>query len=503
MPKATTIHAYLKEKLKDKGMKLDNVVEKSSFSRSTIYRVFNGYQKPSDDFLTEMIELLNFNVVEQKELQYYSTLTGSDEEKASTREEIFRFIYQPEQASPEPLEMIYMDEEKYILTLNEILNRLLQLPSLQCEMHIMNCCKNEIIMPFADFLVQLNKKNISYEAEHFIEFSSMHDKDNIVTLSRILPMLCFKKYNVYYRTNESIEQEGLFYDVVFLDYQYIDDNGSTLSKHLLMSFTSNGFSTCLASDRPMTKDFIKRNIDSVRNQYTLLTNNDARTKTISDAFFELEQAYDKYLFKPNPCYDRISMEAYFHMLARTPVEQVQQFASFYTQEEVEKENATNTMMKQATLMGARQTASFNHKQVDIFTKSGLEAFISTGKLTDYIKGFPEFDSFEIALTVEEIIRRDKDKDDSYCFYILNGEYRTIDFLLSVFDGYGLVIEHHHTQKQIDEMPYCFMKHEKLSEIFIDFADNYVPNMLAMPKEESYNFLYGLLEKYNIDRVTQE
>ena len=502
MPKAITIHEYLKGKLKEKGMKLDHIVEKASFSRSTVYRVINGYQKPSDEFLIEIVDLLNLNIFEQRELQYYSTLTNADGEKASTREEISNFIYLPEQAKREPLEMIFMDNEKFILTLEEVLSRLLLLPSFQCEIHLVNCCKNEIIEPFAAFITKLNQSGIDYEAEHFIEFSATHDKDTIVTLARVLPVLCFEKYNVYYRTMGSVEREGLFYDVVFLDYQYTED-GKTKSKYMVMSFASNGFSTCIVSERPMTGDFIRRNMDSVRNQYTLLTNTAARTKTLNESFFELEKTCDKYLFKPNLCYDRIPIIAYMHMLGRTDETQVQAFATAYTQEEVKKENAMEVMAQQAQLMMERQQASYSHKHIDIMTKSGLAEFAATGRITDHIDGFPEFDGEEIAMSFEEIIRRDKDENDPYCFYIIDDSCYQVDFMIAVFAQYGLYIEHHHMKPEGEHAPYCFLKHEKLSGIFVDFAENYIPTMLAMAKKESYEFLYQLLEKNGIHRISQD
>ena len=58
------LYSFLKKKLKENNIKIGTFIEMTNMSKSTIYRVMKGYQKPSDELLDLMVEILNLKTRE-------------------------------------------------------------------------------------------------------------------------------------------------------------------------------------------------------------------------------------------------------------------------------------------------------------------------------------------------------------------------------------------------------------------------------------------------------
>jgi transcriptional regulator with XRE-family HTH domain len=496
MTKISDLHSFIKDMLKQKGMRIETFLEKASFSKSTFYRILRGYQKPSEDFLNEVISILRLSDVDQKTLKYYCGLVLVNDDTAYTREEIVRSFYKPQEVKPNRIEMIYMDGDKYVRSFDEILKTVIACskePEFECDISVLNCCNEDIIKPLSDFIFLLSQQKTPYMVEHLLDFSSAYSKENIVTLFQIIPMLQFSCYRLLYTTTNDIEKDKLFNNFIKLKFSFRESN-RTIEKNLYFSFLNDRLSMCLATENQEVMEFFERSFDYILQDYTVAVNNQKTVEVLGDSILEMELNYDMYLFKPNPCYNRVPMEVFFSVAGRVKTDELHYFIDSFSQNEVSQEQTVTKVKELLEFMSARNKASYAHKQVDIFTRAGMESFVKEKRLSERLTGFPLFIDSEIKMILEYIIERDKNQDDSYCFYILNKEYNNEELLISAMRNYGLILENENPTYYKYELPYCVFEHEGLSEAFCDFADNYVP-MLAMDKQESYNFLYQLIDEF--------
>jgi hypothetical protein len=133
--------------------------------------------------------------------------------------------------------------------------------------------------------------------------------------------------------------------------------------------------------------------------------------------------------------------------------------------------------------------------VDVFTKKGLTEFAKTGRLTDHMYSLPHFNKEEIRAIFENIIQKDRDANDRYSFYILDDGYSNDEIILTALKGHGIIIERTNHKNDANDYTYCIFEHEQLSMAFSDFAENYIPAMLAISKSEALEFINTLLNTY--------
>jgi len=493
------INLFLKSKLKEKNMRIDTFIAKAEVSKSTIYRVMKGYQRPSEELLDKMSAILNLNALEQQELRYYSNLLNADEDVLSARDEVFNLLYDTEISEPDKIELVYYDDEKYIRTFNNILGKLLNKSSIEgfsCRFRMVNCCHDSIVQPLFTAISSLMKNEKNYTFEHLVNFSTYNSKENVIILNEIIPLLPLDNYTVMYCETEGTSGNSIFYDFLMIDYQYTNESGNLIDNHLYISFLRDNISTCYVVNNENLQEFFERNYESLHHDYTCSFNNQKKFEFIGTLFLELEINYDVCLFKPNPCYNRIPVSVYESVKARSSKEMLHFFMNSFLYDNVTKETIDTQLADLIAYLDSRVDASYKNTQIDIFTQKGLESFASTGRLSDHLDGFPPFIPSEIKAVLEYIKSRDLDEKDKYSFFITKSDkYSNEDLLISVFKNHGLLIEYNNPKYKADDMPYCVIEHKGLSNLFSDFAENYVPTMLSMPQKDAYDFIDRLIEKY--------
>src|SRR3712207_7939655 len=81
------IDSFIKGKLKSKKMRVDDFIKETEMSKSTIYRVMKGIQKPSEELIEKIALVLNLNQLEKNELIYYSNISTNSENTSEVRSE--------------------------------------------------------------------------------------------------------------------------------------------------------------------------------------------------------------------------------------------------------------------------------------------------------------------------------------------------------------------------------------------------------------------------------
>lgn len=493
------INTFIKKKLKERHIKMDTLIKKSEVSKSTIYRVMNGLQRPSEELLNNLSSILKLNALEQRELRYYSNLVDTDDEILSARSAVSELLYSKRPTNSEKIELIYYHGEKYVRDLNKIFSNILSVsekPEFSCNIRIVNCCQDIIVSHLFDFVSRLSKSHRSYDVEHLVSFSSHNSKENIVVLGVIIPLLPLDKYKVLYSESGNTSSNSIFNDFLIIDYSYLDANGKQVEQHLYISLMYDAFSTCYVADNEHIQEFFERGYENLRRDFKLTLNSKKSFEFYGQFMLELEAKYDICLFKPNPCYDKIPMEVYNSIISRSSREEKFNFVASFLEEEVTDETLDAQFDGLYEYIKERVDLSFKKRRIDILTRKGMESFASTGKLSDQLAGLPLFNAQEIKTIFEYLKKRNSDKNDKYNFYITKSdEYNNEEYLISAFKDSGLMIEYNNPHYITNHMPQCIIEHKGISETFFDFAENYVPTMVAMSKEEADDFLDELIEKY--------
>ena len=157
------INTYFKQLLKKKKMKVQTLISKTGASKSTIYRVMNGLQKPSDELMDKIIEILDLNQLESQQLHYYISLSETDKNLISARDEVSKLFFQEKKQEYEKLELVYYESDKFIKSFQDIIDELLiksKKKDFSCRMRLINCNHDRILNPLHHAAKQLTESHL-------------------------------------------------------------------------------------------------------------------------------------------------------------------------------------------------------------------------------------------------------------------------------------------------------------------------------------------------------
>ena len=487
------INAYLKEKLKERNLQVEDLIDKSGSSKSTIYRVMTGAQKPSKKLSSKIVDILNLNYTEQQELLYYFSISDLDEYIIEGREAVYELLFKNKTSPPNKIELVYYDNEKYIRTFDNILENLLEgskKKNFTCHLKLINCVLDDIISPLSKTVEALIANESQYSFEHFINFSTYDFKDNIKVLANIIPLITLKNYSLKYREEENVSKYGFFHDLLILNYSYDNDDGNTKEMNLYITFLPNNLSACYVvnENRNNLLDFFERNYDSLKENYQPALSCRKTLVEYTATIINLFKNNDIVLFKSQVSLSRIPATLYKSITERTPLEEL---AQYFLQEKY-KENSLETHIEELCTMAQQlEESTYLNKHLDIYTKSGMADFASTGLMNDHLEFLPAFNKKEVKFILETIKARDKNPKDPFNFLIINEPYASNVLTFAAGVNRCLSVEKHADRTT----SFCFIENKQLSAIFSDFAYNYVPAMMSVPQNEAHNFIDYLIETY--------
>ena len=487
------INSYLKQKLKEKNVHLEDLIQQSGSSKSTIYRVMTGLQKPSTKLRNKIIKILELNPSEQQELLYYISITDVDKNLVEAREAVYDFLFAQKSSLRKSIELVYYDVEKYVRSFEHILERLMERSkekNFSCGIKVINCLKKDIISPLATTMEALSANESSCTVEHLISFSTHDYKENIKTLASIAPLLTLENYILKYRESENVSNYGFFHDFMILNYSYEDEHGKPIVRNLYLSFLCSSLSSCYVINEKdkNANEFFNRNYDSIEERYqSALSSRNNLTEYIA-TIRRMYVDYEVSIFRPHIGLSRVPMEVYQSILKRTSVEE---FVKYFLHDGYDKEKLDVHIEELSSCAQSILEATYINKQIDVFTKSGLETFASTGSVNDHLNQLPAFNQAEVKMILENLKARDLNVKDPLNFFIVAEDYADPNLSLAAMDDGCLLIE-----RYVDgSTSYAVIEHKKLSHLFADFAQHYVPPMMAIPQKEAHEFIDYLIEKY--------
>lgn len=495
-----SLGGFLKSKLKDRSMRVDEFLVRSNISRSSFYRILNGTQYPSREAVNSIISTLNFTGKEIIELDYYMGLMNVDENTLSAAAEITDMLFGSESGEEKfSSDVIYYDGDRYLRDFSDmadLVDKASEKKGFECSIKLVNCCRHDIIKGLRGAVLRLEKKGYHCEIEHLIGFSESNLKESVNALHEILPLLVFKNYSVRCGETTAAASEGIMKNFGIVDFSWERDDGRREKKMLCANFLDEGASVCAAINDPGIADFFKRSYDNLRKFYINGLIVKKQLQTFSAHVIDMEARHDLVLFKPDPCDSRVPFEAFEHLRDRVTTEEKAKFVRTFVGVEPRNEEEIEYFMEQTfVFLRERERSSAVHVQIDVCTMDGMRQFAESGNLSDHVDFIPPFDKTERRMVLESMIKRSSDPEDKYKLYLLSCNYADPDMLMVAYKDSGVLIENINPIHTTSEMPHCFVENAGLANAFISYAEREIPNKYAVSQVEAVEFLQSLIDEY--------
>ncbi len=491
---------FLKSKLKDRAMRVDEFLIKSKISRSSFYRILNGTQYPSKEISNAIIATLNFTGKEIVEFDYYTSLMSVDENTLSASEEITEMLFGGQGEEEKAIsDIIFYDGDRYLRSLRDMaamVEEASEKEGFSCKVKLVNCCRHDIISELRDSLLRIEKKGHICEIEHLVGFSESNLKESVNALHELLPLLTFKNYSVRCGETTASASEGMMKNFSIVEYSWNGEDGKKENKMLCTNFFDEGASVCAAITDPGLADFFLRSYENLRRFYINGLIVKKQLQTFSAHVINMESHYDLVLFKPDPCDGRVPYEAFEHLRNRVTMEEKAKFVRTFVGAEPKNDEETEYFMEQTfVFLKERDVTSSIHSQTDVCTMDGMRKFAIMGNLSDHVDFIPPFDKTERRMLIESMIKRSSDPNDKYKLYILKDNYADPDMLMVAYKDSGVLIENINPSHATSEMPHCFVENAGLANAFVSYAEREIPGKYAISQEETVAFLRSLIDEY--------
>lgn len=209
------LDSFIKKKLKMKKMKIETFITKTGMSKSTIYRVMKGLQKPSDELLDIIADILNLSQLEKRELIYYGNMSTSNEKLSYATDAIFQLLYGKNTSEDfqDNIELVFYDKEKYVRYIDDVfgmIEKVSDSKNFECDIKIINCYKEDAVESVLKFIENISTNSSNYKIEHLVSLSQINQSDNINMLKSIIPLLQVNNYTLFYSEDSVAFNKGFF-----------------------------------------------------------------------------------------------------------------------------------------------------------------------------------------------------------------------------------------------------------------------------------------------------
>jgi len=494
------IYDYLKKKLKEKNVRIDDIVKRSGLARTSIYRIMKGQTQTPPKVYNLLVELLELDEREKRELDYYIRLVDVDESLFQARKELQSLIFKTKQektARVEDIEFIVYANEKYIKRYSELLQLIAETSkktSFQLDIKIFNCVNDAYLAPLVEMLSK-SKSFDSSDIEQLVSFSNTDSYKNIITLKAIMPLMKYGNYSVLY-VNEDIESNNSVFlrDLMLIEYGWDGDDGWE-EKYMMLSFMDNTMSICYITEEKSLYEFFTRIYASVKDAHENPLLTQKNIGAMSHAVYEFESGGKNCIIKLDPCYHRVPMNVCISVIGRQSSNQLAEMISYLGDSSVFYFGSESALENLLTYIIDRDKLSLKYSQTNIYTADGLETFAREGRLSDQFSFLPKFTGEEVKLILENIRRKHNDPKDKFKFYITHASLINDNMIYCASENNGILMEYAELQTFQTNLTDCIIKQDVLSKMFLDFAENFVPDTMAMSQAEADRFIDYLIETY--------
>lgn len=495
--KSTGLYDFFSAKCKEKGVKVERLHKLCDISRSTLYRYMKGLSPIPDETVDKLIALLALDATETAELREYIELSTYDATLIDARQTIDHYLFGTDPPPIRPIELVYYDGDRYLRTVSEVLDSLLQQERCGeitgCDVRMMNCVNRDILTPISTFLQAVSQRCDALHIEHLFSVVAGDYRqiaESLVNIISQIPLIANRKYRAFYTESDNTSGcGGLLDECIVLRLEYAENADPS---YCLFSFPQSGMPSCLRFSDPYLYTVMLSGFEDKKSRYTPLVNQRVADILFDEYLLHYEQGEHMYLIKPNPCYDKIPVEQYLSLASRCSQEF---FLALGRGNPGEWRHDVDLIIEQVTeYIRQRNALSYTIPNTDVYTTAGLLEFAETGRITDHISGMPPFEPAERRAILTYLRDRVQDKNDSYRMYITDRALTNGQTVIAVSKGYQVFFEFNTDSNKLEYMRNVSIANASLETIFLDYIENDLIRNHVLPQEMAMQFLNGLIDR---------
>lgn len=492
------LYDYLKLKLKQKDILLDQFAHMCGFSKSTLYRYMKGILIMPEAVENKIASLLEFTDEEKEKLNKFVYKAYVENAILNSNHTLYKYIFDIDMGNKDSdnFELVFYEGNRYISSINEIFDEIISMSSAKnflCEVSIIGCIDDKFIKVIHSFINNKNVNSSKFKIEHIVNISQYNYNDTLQTFKAIFPIMKFYGYNIYYTSFDSKSMYlSIVNDCLIIKYSFCESNNKKVEKYFFINFIKDRFSGCYISKDINLYNFIMQN-------YASLKQNCIRS---SVKINNLNSLIDKckikdkniYLFQSTPSYDKIPIEVLEDELSKYSDEEITNLVNVISSKNNNLQMAKEYIKNLKKLITEATDCTKVNKHIDMYTKEGIKNFISTGYLYFYNKKLKPFSKSSICKIFNYMLERSLNPNDNYKMYISNDSIND-KLILKIIQNQGITVTYNFSSEKNMIVSYSVIENESIYKIFSNFAENYIPTANIMSDEEAYNYIQGLLKAY--------
>jgi len=492
------IYGFLTSKCKEKGIKIESLPGRCNFSRSTLYRYMKGILHMNPEVEGTFARVLTLDEADRQELSRLNGLAAYDDSLIASRYALDSLVFDlpGDRAEPQEIQFAYYDDNKYLRTLDEIFGSIYhqsQKEDFACDIKLLGCISDQYfrhISPFAHRILCRPATAI----EHLLLFSKKDYLQNTNILINILPLLKFNGYQVMYGEQAGMEEMKVFLGDIMIIHSSHYAAGQRVDKYYVISFMAEELSECIAYDNPYLYTFFINHYNNYKRQYCEALLTSKNINLLSSAMANIERDHNACLIKPNSCFNKIPIEAYKRLVARTEPDALANFIRAQTYSGSNPFHFDDAVAEILDNLSLRVEYSKEMIHTDVYSTGGMVELAKTGRISDHLVGMPAFDKVELRMIFEYLRDRNADPQDSYNLYLVGRNVLPQGYIISAFEGLGVFIEYNQVEYQHGICRNLFIRDAMLAEVFADYAKNHIPDQYALSKAETTAFFNMLIHQ---------
>jgi len=486
-----TLYRFLTTKLKEAGLPIESLPTILDISRSTLYRNMKGTVRMSPDVQARFASLLNLDAADRQTFDRLADLVTVDPTLVEARHILDGFVFgEPATTqAPENQRFAVYDTDTFLRTSAQMYTRIIELATSDgatTTVRIINCTTEvpfRSVISFVDDLLAQTNATI----EHLLTLPNNDFAAMVSVITRLIPLLRFNHYTVHYAEAPILDPHQ---DAVFANSVSVEIEHGKETTLFLLSFLKNDLSSCLVTTNHHVIDFFRHNYDAAKSCYEEALVDFADVGFYTDTLASLEEGRKVALIKPNFCYDRIPLGVYDSMIARTSAEQIADAQTKLAGTD------SDPMIIIELMLGTverRVASSQTNRHIDVCSVHGLTELAQTGRISDHMDFIPSFSADERRAILTSVQTRLNDPDDPYTLYVTREEIFANGYLAMAIEDVGVLFEYDQDEARRGIFTNLFIANRALTEVFMDYATNHIPQTRAMSPEDTNTFLTNLIE----------
>lgn len=492
------LYAYLKSKLKQKNLRLEQFASICGFSKSTLYRYMKGIQPIPQNVEIKICEVLDLDEYESQKLHNILNTSNMDIKLFKSRETLYKIIFSNNFEIPEysDRELIFYDRDRYIRNVSEIfknISKFSENKNFICDMNIVGCIDDEIMGSVQKLVNQKSIKNGSLKIEHIVNIPNTTYDEAILVLKSILPMFQTYNYDVYYTDYDSNSSYiSIVNDFLIMRCSYTNEFGNSEEKYIFIAFVKDNFSGCyMSTDRNLYNFFIQ-SYSCIKQKCKKNLIRSKNFEIINKRYENLKKNSNIYFFQPSFGYSRIPLKLLEAEFAKYKDEQIISIANFLSDKRHTVQTSKIYISHLLEEMDKKNSILKSHINIDIYSKAGIEDFISTGIVKSHFENTIPFSKQCICTIMKNLIQQDL--NSNYKMYISDDTISN-KMRIGVIKESGIFIDYSNQIQKRLVISNLFIESDSLCEVFSDFVENYLPQTNILSGKSAYNFIETLLNKY--------